>query len=84
MDQSMLAGKVLNVAQAKPQKDASAVLGGKTAVWETEEWIAKHEVDQGEAEVVERRRDEAVRGGGGGDVMGLLEERMVGPKPAES
>lgn len=29
----MLAGRVLNVAQAKPQKEGT-VLGGKVAVWE--------------------------------------------------
>lgn len=33
MDQSMLAGRVLNVAQAKPQKEGT-VLGSKVAVWE--------------------------------------------------
>lgn len=34
MDQSMLAGRVLSVAQAKPQKDVSNMLNSKTAVWE--------------------------------------------------
>lgn len=33
MDQCMLAGRVLNVAQAKPQKEGT-VLGSKVAVWE--------------------------------------------------
>ena len=34
MDQSELFGRVLKVAQAKPQKDANEGLGSKTAVWE--------------------------------------------------
>ena len=34
MDQSELFGRVIKVAQAKPQKDASEGLGSKTAVWE--------------------------------------------------
>lgn len=33
MDQCMLGGRVLNVAQAKPQKEGT-VLGSKVAVWE--------------------------------------------------
>ena len=34
MDQSELFGRVLKVAQAKPQKDANEGLGSKVAVWE--------------------------------------------------
>jgi hypothetical protein len=34
MDQAMLAGRVLSVAQAKPQKEPGNVLGSKVAVWE--------------------------------------------------
>ena len=34
MDQSELFGRVIKVAQAKPQKDANEGLGSKTAVWE--------------------------------------------------
>ena len=34
MDQSQLFGRVIKVAQAKPQKDATQGLGSKTAVWE--------------------------------------------------
>jgi len=34
MDQSELFGRVIKVAQAKPQKDSSDGLGSKTAVWE--------------------------------------------------
>ena len=34
MDQSELFGRVIKVAQAKPQKDTSEGFGSKTAVWE--------------------------------------------------
>jgi RNA recognition motif-containing protein len=34
MDQSELFGRVIRVAQAKPQKDQSEGLGSKTAIWE--------------------------------------------------
>ena len=34
MDQSELYGRVIKVAQAKPQKDSNEGLGSKTAVWE--------------------------------------------------
>lgn len=34
MDQAMLAGRVLTVAPAKPQKDVGNILGSKVAVWE--------------------------------------------------
>lgn len=34
MDQSELYGRVIKVAQAKPQKNAEEGLGSKTAVWE--------------------------------------------------
>ncbi|KAI4282860.1 MAG: hypothetical protein L6R38_002620 [Xanthoria sp. 2 TBL-2021] len=42
MDQSEFFGRVIKVAAAKPQKDSNEGLGSKTAVWETEGWIAKH------------------------------------------
>lgn len=38
MDQSELFGKVIKVAQAKPQKDSNQGLGSKTAVWEQVEF----------------------------------------------
>ena len=34
MDQSELYGRVIKVAQAKPQKEANEGLGSKTAIWE--------------------------------------------------
>ena len=34
MDQSELFGRVIRVAQAKPQKEAGEGLGSKTAIWE--------------------------------------------------
>lgn len=46
MDQAVLAGRVLSVAQAKPQKEVGNVIGSKVAVWEQEDWIRKHEVSE--------------------------------------
>ena len=34
MDQSELFGRVIKVAQAKPQKESNEGLGSKTAIWE--------------------------------------------------
>ncbi|KAI4199235.1 MAG: hypothetical protein LQ346_002612 [Caloplaca aetnensis] len=42
MDQSEFFGRVIKVAPAKPQKDSNEGLGSKTAIWETEGWIAQH------------------------------------------
>ena len=44
MDQSELFGRVIKVAQAKPQKNPSEALGSKTAVWEQEGYLAKHAI----------------------------------------
>jgi len=46
MDQSELLGRIIKVAQAKPQKDITAGLGSKTAVWEQEGWLAKYAVGE--------------------------------------
>ncbi|KAL8920079.1 MAG: hypothetical protein Q9208_006432 [Pyrenodesmia sp. 3 TL-2023] len=46
MDQSEFFGRVIKVAPAKPQKDSNEGLGSKTAIWETESWIAQHAVSE--------------------------------------
>jgi len=46
MDQSELFGRVIKVAAAKPQKDSNEGLGSKTAVWESEGYLAKHAVSE--------------------------------------
>ena len=46
MDQSELFGRIIKVAAAKPQKESNDGLGSRTAIWETEGWIAKHAVSQ--------------------------------------
>ncbi|KAL9013395.1 MAG: hypothetical protein Q9173_001907, partial [Seirophora scorigena] len=46
MDQSEFFGRVIKVAAAKPQKDSNQGLGSKTAIWETEGWIAQHAVSE--------------------------------------
>ncbi|KAL9595024.1 MAG: hypothetical protein Q9219_006693 [cf. Caloplaca sp. 3 TL-2023] len=46
MDQSELFGRVVRVAPAKPQKDSNEGLGSKTAIWETEGWIAQHALSE--------------------------------------
>lgn len=42
MDQSELFGRVIKVAQAKPQKDANEGLGSKTAIWEQVGCMTSH------------------------------------------
>nr|POE46927.1 peptidyl-prolyl cis-trans isomerase e [Quercus suber] len=44
MDQAELFGRVIKVSQAKPQKDANAGLGSRTALWEQEGYAAKYNV----------------------------------------
>ncbi|KAL8655199.1 MAG: hypothetical protein Q9210_001028 [Variospora velana] len=46
MDQSEFFGRVIKVAPAKPQKDSNEGLGSKTAIWETEGWIAQYAVSE--------------------------------------
>ena len=48
MDQSEIFGRVVKVAQAKPQKNVTESLGSKTAVWEQEGYLAKHAVREEE------------------------------------
>ncbi|KAK0513746.1 hypothetical protein JMJ35_003468 [Cladonia borealis] len=69
MDQSELFGRVIKVAQAKPQKDANEGLGSKTAVWEQEGYLAKHAVSE---------EDRIAAGRGGQDLENVPEDPMQG------
>ncbi|KAM0706433.1 hypothetical protein Q7P35_005759 [Cladosporium inversicolor] len=53
MDQSELYGRVIKVNQAKPQKAAGEKLGSKTAIWEQEDYAAKHNVSEEDRMAVE-------------------------------
>ncbi|KAF8460283.1 putative peptidyl prolyl cis-trans isomerase cyclophilin [Kalaharituber pfeilii] len=83
MDQAMLAGRVLKVSQAKPQKEAYEGLGSKVAVWEQEGWLAKHEVSEedriaaqkAQAEL-NRRMNDPMQGLEGLDVAGPKKPEM--------
>ncbi|KAL9089110.1 MAG: hypothetical protein Q9165_005923 [Trypethelium subeluteriae] len=81
MDQSELYGRVIKVAQAKPQKEQNEGLGSKTAIWEQEGWLAKHAVSEEDRLVTEQagasselRTEDPMQGLEGLDV--------AGPKPA--
>ncbi|KAF2762124.1 putative peptidyl prolyl cis-trans isomerase cyclophilin [Pseudovirgaria hyperparasitica] len=78
MDQSELYGRVIKVAQAKPQKDASEGLGSKTAVWQQEGWLAKHAVSEEDRQATEQARE---RSPAPDPMQGLEELDVVGPKP---
>ena len=77
MDQSEFFGRVLKVAAAKPQKDSNEGLGSKTAVWETEGWIAKHgdvsEEDRQAAQQTQYANSPA-------DAMTNLDTDVAGPR----
>ncbi|KAK3172939.1 hypothetical protein OEA41_006265 [Lepraria neglecta] len=81
MDQSELFGRVIRVAQARPQKDANESLGSKTAVWEQEGYLAKHAVSE---------EDRIAAGRGGQELEDIPEDPMqglegldvAGPQPA--
>ncbi|KAL9128652.1 MAG: hypothetical protein Q9217_002712 [Psora testacea] len=80
MDQSELFGRVIKVAQAKPQKAASESLGSKMAVWESQDYLAKHAVR-------EEDRIGAGEGKQGAEaavdpMQGLEGLDIAGPKPA--
>ncbi|KAL0640507.1 hypothetical protein Q9L58_000478 [Maublancomyces gigas] len=80
MDQCMLAGRVLNVAQAKPQKEGT-VLGGKVAVWEQESWLEKHEVSEEDRTAAQKAKEEAMAKEGMDPMQGLEGLDVAGPKP---
>lgn len=77
MDQSEFFGRVLKVAAARPQKDSNEGLGSKTAVWETEGWIAKHgdvsEEDRQAAQQTQYANSPA-------DAMANLDTDVAGPR----
>ncbi|KAG8531092.1 uncharacterized protein KY384_004449 [Bacidia gigantensis] len=80
MDQSEIFGRVIKVAQAKPQKDASEGLGSKTAVWEQEGYLAKHAVR--DEDTIGRSAAEEDEPDPGVDPMqGLEAADIAGPKP---
>ncbi|KAL6717460.1 hypothetical protein ACLMJK_005375 [Lecanora helva] len=72
MDQSELFGRVIKVAQAKPQKESNEGLGSKTAIWEQEGYLAKHAVSEEDrlASVPETEEKDAMQGLEGLDVAG--------------
>ncbi|KAL8915121.1 MAG: hypothetical protein Q9171_000424 [Xanthocarpia ochracea] len=78
MDQSEFFGRVIKVAAAKPQKDSNQGLGTKTAVWETEGWIAKH---GGVSQEDRLATQQAQRAKAPGDPMASLDTDIAGPYP---
>ena len=73
MNQSELFGRVIKVAQAKPQKSVAETLGSKIAVWEQEGYLAKHAVREDEERERVRDTDQTL----GKDVVEL---DTAGPK----
>ncbi|KAK4042261.1 peptidyl-prolyl cis-trans isomerase E [Parachaetomium inaequale] len=79
MDQAELFGRVIKVSAAKAPKSAAGQggLGGKTAVWEQEGWLAEHAVSEEDRLAAEQaqnaRPDDPMQGLEGLDV--------AGPKP---
>ncbi|KAL9101645.1 MAG: hypothetical protein Q9163_003120 [Psora crenata] len=80
MDQSELFGRVIKVAQAKPQKDASEGLGSKRAVWESEGYLAKHAIS--EAGQTGTGKGEQATEAAPDRIQSLGELDLAGPKPA--
>ncbi|KAL8951571.1 MAG: hypothetical protein Q9222_002456 [Ikaeria aurantiellina] len=78
MDQSEFFGRVIKVAAAKPQKDGNEGLGSKTAIWETEGWIAKHsgisEEDRLAAQQAQHTKSPIL------DPMAHLDSDVAGPR----
>ncbi|KAI4256766.1 MAG: hypothetical protein LQ352_001949 [Teloschistes flavicans] len=76
MHQSEFFGRVIKVAAAKPQKDSNEGLGSKTAIWETEGWIARHAVSEEDRQAalnitnVKTPAEDPMRGLEGPDVAG--------------
>ncbi|KAL8674716.1 MAG: hypothetical protein Q9168_000874 [Polycauliona sp. 1 TL-2023] len=77
MDQSEFFGRVLKVAAAKPQKDSNEGLGSRTAVWETEGWIAKH---GGVSEEDRQAAQQAQHPKSPEDAMASLDTDVAGPR----
>ncbi|KAI4125456.1 MAG: hypothetical protein LQ338_004238 [Usnochroma carphineum] len=81
MDQSELFGRVIKVASAKPQKDSNEGLGSKTAIWETEGWLAQHAVSEEDRLAAQQAQDvkRSVD-----DPMRSLDADVAGPRLEES
>ena len=77
MDQSEFFGRVLKVAAAKPQKDSNDGLGSKTAVWETEGWIARH---GGVSEEDRQAAQQTQHASSPADAMANLDNDVAGPR----
>ncbi|KAK4157454.1 hypothetical protein C8A00DRAFT_11686 [Chaetomidium leptoderma] len=77
MDQAELFGRAIKVSAAKAPKSASQKLGGKTAVWEQEGWLAENAVSEEDRLATDQaqnaRPDDPMQGLEGLDV--------AGPKP---
>ncbi|KAL8839775.1 MAG: hypothetical protein Q9170_001586 [Blastenia crenularia] len=81
MDQSEFFGRTIKVAPAKPQKDSNDGLGSKTAIWETEAWIAQHAVsgdDRLAAQQIQHAKSPLE------DPMRILDSDTAGPRLEET
>ncbi|KAK4236171.1 peptidyl-prolyl cis-trans isomerase E [Achaetomium macrosporum] len=78
MDQAELFGRVIKVSAAKAPKSAGVHLGGKTAVWEQEGWLAEHAVSEEDRLAAEQaqnaRPEDPMQGLEGLDVLGPKQE----------
>ncbi|KAL8945234.1 MAG: hypothetical protein Q9211_000244 [Gyalolechia sp. 1 TL-2023] len=81
MDQSEFFGRVIKVAPAKPQKDSNEGLGSKTAIWETEGWIAQHAVSEEDKLAAQQAQDANPPSK---DPMRSLASDAAGPRLEES
>ena len=77
MNQSEFFGRVIKVAAAKPQKESNEGLGSKTAIWETEGWIAKHAVTEEDRMTAQNREQNKATED---DPMQSLESDVAGPR----
>ncbi|KAJ9143553.1 Peptidyl-prolyl cis-trans isomerase E [Coniochaeta hoffmannii] len=80
MDQAELFGRVIKVNPAKAPKSAHEGLGSKTAVWEQEEWLAKHAVSE-EDRMAAEGQTTSDRGRADDPMQGLEGLDVAGPKP---
>ncbi|KAI4195269.1 MAG: hypothetical protein LQ350_007288 [Teloschistes chrysophthalmus] len=79
MHQSEFFGRIIKVAAAKPQKDSNEGLGSKTAIWETEGWIAKHAVSEEDRQAALSTVN--VKTPAEDPMRGLEEPDVAGPRP---
>ncbi|KAL8957121.1 MAG: hypothetical protein Q9193_005522, partial [Seirophora villosa] len=80
MDQSEFFGRVIKVAAAKPQKDSNEGLGSKTAIWETEGWIAQHAVSEEDRLAAQEARHAP---DSSADPMQSIDSDLAGPRLQE-